>query len=321
MTAAVRILVLLLLPFAAVACEDSTVADAPPAYAETFGNDDLRLTITVSDTDVRTVDRIAFHVELSAGAEIGGVELDIPTEPAPEDWPRDGAEPPARLGAFRVLREVSEPATLTEFGGARRSRTLTLEPFLPGEYVIPSISVRANAAEVTSEPISVAVRSVLADPENPPDDVAALRVRTRMDQAEQRTPWIAMVVLLAAAGCVAVFVARRRRAGRPTDAAAAAAERLASLAESPNENDAPERLDEVVSLLELAGQSRLGLPAGARWPEIAALLPESTDARSLAEQLESARFAGEGVTPEHAAAITRSAANIAERLATAEAPA
>ena len=148
MTAAVRALILLLLPLTAVACEDSTVADALPWYAATFGNDDLRLSITLSDTDVRTIDRVAFHVELAAGADIGGVELDIPIAPAPEDWPSAGGEPHARLGEFRVLRDVGEPATLTESGGARWSRAFTLEPFLPGEYVIPSISVRATAAEV-----------------------------------------------------------------------------------------------------------------------------------------------------------------------------
>jgi len=285
----------LLLLFALPGCDATRPAEAEPAYARTFETDGLRLALSLSHTSARTVDRLRFHVELEAAPALGDPSIEIPITPAPEDWP-DGMP---RFGQFRVVTTSSAPERISPEGRLRIQRTLTLEPFLPGAYTAPAVTVRAGDRSVTSEPIDITVTSVLAS-EDAPGDVAPLRTRDVPGNQPRVPAWVVgslTLVLVAGGAWFAWFASRRRARGGGRDPRAVATARLASLSAEPVTGRASERLDEVAWLLALAGRPHDDARAG-------------DGGHAMAERLDRARFGGVAVADDEAEAMTREAAEL-----------
>lgn len=124
-------------------------------------------------------------------------------------WP----EVPEEFGGFTVARRETPPATMSADGGIVERRTFLLEPFLAGEYEVPSLTVAYRdaagvAGEIATPMVKIAVASVLGEAE--PDVAPA-----RGEVAAERTvwwPWVgACVAAVAAGGTAYAFVLLRRR--------------------------------------------------------------------------------------------------------------
>ncbi len=138
-----------------------------------------------------------------------------------------------KLGEFRVVETRRGSPKLLENGRVAEDRTYVLEPFLPGDYTIPAMSVRfhrkADDAStddeftIETEPISIRVTSVLpaADP-GAPDDDALTRTAAAPDIKEASGPlelpgWPPWVYWVAGGAIGALLIGgiylwRRRRA-------------------------------------------------------------------------------------------------------------
>lgn len=217
---------------------------------------------------LRTVDRtqVRVRVMLEGGATLS----ELTFETADSDW--------------TVIDDRAEPVRSLGDGRALHARTLTLEPFLDGEYTIPSVSASWTQGEVSgvavSEPLVVTVSSVLD--EGDPLEIGVLRETpaaleapaVESDQRFTARQKRRMVILgLVAIGGVITFVQWLRR-----------------------------KLDrtgrDAVKRLELAVGQTGKIPAACA--EAAAALrrlddPSREDVRQLIDALDDARFARDDV--------------------------
>lgn len=75
--------------------------------------------------------------------------------------------PAANFGEFEAAGDRPAAARLGEDGRVTRGHSYTLEPFLPGEFDVPSLTVTLNGStEIATDPVTVTVTSVLDDPES-----------------------------------------------------------------------------------------------------------------------------------------------------------
>jgi len=124
-----------------------------------------QLTQRISDREITAADRVLMVLEAAAG------------ETTDVSWPEFGE----KLGKFRVREARSEPPRLAEEGRLLTRRVVELEPFLPGDYEIPSLTVRVDEQQeqdqgedaaavqtIETEPVAIEVRSVLPPPEEEP---------------------------------------------------------------------------------------------------------------------------------------------------------
>ena len=137
----------------------------------------------------------------------GSVELTLEAV-APEDLNVGLPELSGKLGKFTVLGS-SESAPLL-VGGNRllRRRVYELEPFLPGEYEIPALTVEfGEDSRIETEPVEVTVTSVLPEgAENP--DIKDIRPPVPYPGLN---PWIYVLIAAVAAGAGFLFWWKRRR--------------------------------------------------------------------------------------------------------------
>ena len=179
--------------------------------------------IRVSRSELTVADRIDLLLEASS----------------PEDRSVEFPSPEENLGEFRVIETRGGSPKLLEDGRVAEDRTYVLEPFLPGDYTIPAMSVRfprkvddaSTDTEITieTEPIPILVTSVLptppADPGASGDDPPT---HTAPDIKEASGPldlpgWPPWVYWVAGGAIVALLIGgiyfwRRRRANAETAA-------------------------------------------------------------------------------------------------------
>ena len=114
--------------------------------------------------------------------------------------------PAAGFGEFESASDAPAPARLGADGRVTRSHRYELEPFLPGEFDIPVLTVVLNGStEIETDPVKITVTSVLDDPEN-------AELRDIGGPVDIPAPWWLWALGgLAAAAAVAGYILWRKR--------------------------------------------------------------------------------------------------------------
>jgi hypothetical protein len=205
------------------------LADAPPTPPartqshSTGGEPDrpaLTLELDIDAAELSVAERLTLSLRLRS--PVGSVPtLNLP-------------KPGETFGGFTVADVVRSPARLADDGRRELGVRVVLEPFLPGERTLPSISATLGEARVRSDEVTVRVRSVL-DPKADPREAASLAPpKPPLDLAPPRS--IAPIIAAGAVGvftlaALAGFVVARRLGARtpaPVDPIAAAKSDLAA---------------------------------------------------------------------------------------------
>jgi len=188
--------VLLVALLAAAACRTGSDSRTRQIYQveKHYQNGPVALTLKVSQQQITVADHIELVLEARAG------ESDKVQFPAPA---ADN-----KLGKFTVTRTRSGEPRLVEDNQVLRSQIYELEPFLPGDYEIPALTIRFGAGQVIqTDPVPVRVVSVLPDSSRLPDikEIAPPVALPRL------APWIYGAVLVALAAAGFWFWRRRRK--------------------------------------------------------------------------------------------------------------
>ncbi len=145
-----------------------TQSPVPTPIEKTYEAEGAAVQIRASRSELTVADRLDLVLEAST-TEDRRVEFPSPVE---------------SLGEFRIVETRRGSPRLIEDGRVSEAYTYVLEPFLPGDYTVPAMSVRFQSkaddakpdSEITieTEPITIRVTSVLprpaADPGASDDD-------------------------------------------------------------------------------------------------------------------------------------------------------
>lgn len=171
-------------------------------------------------------DRCAVKLELDrlemATADSASLRLEARF---PEGWnvdfPDFGGEEPVpgedQSQSFTVDDHAPTTAELTEDGRVRVEKRYELEPFLPGTYTIPALTVRFSAGkgqdtkELTTEPIEVEVLSSL-DPETGELDIKPISPPVALPESRNLT-WLWLLLVAAVLLAAGAFLVLRNRRG------------------------------------------------------------------------------------------------------------
>jgi hypothetical protein len=143
---------LLLLPLLLPACSAPGAGPRGFELERTYGEGrSVSFAVRLSRLKISTAEQLGLELESRAG----------------ETWRVAFPEIADELGEFRVVERGSERRRLARDGTLTVTRPYTLEPFLPGAYQIPPLTLAFGEAgeefsfSLTSEPISVEVSTVL----------------------------------------------------------------------------------------------------------------------------------------------------------------
>lgn len=165
---------------------------APPPVTQVHESPGARLELRLDRAVMTTAESALLRLELES-AETDSVEFPDLDE---------------GIGGFAVTRSQSLPDRLGQAGTAVRGREYVLQPFLPGDYEIPALTVTRNGAdEIATEPLTVVVESVIEDTESP-------ELRDIADPIDVPVPWwwwAVGVLLVVAVLAGAAWWLRRRR--------------------------------------------------------------------------------------------------------------
>jgi hypothetical protein len=173
------------------------------AYERVYGEGTaVQFTVRVSETSLTTAEDLRLELQTRAG----------------EQWRVAFPEVSEELGGFSVVDREPEDRRLLSNGTLVSTRAYRLEPFLPGEYTIPSLELQFGepgtefSFTLVSDEVDVEVESELPPTvgEQDIEDIEEPR------SLESRTwQWVAAgaggVLLLAAAGALLIVRAKRRR--------------------------------------------------------------------------------------------------------------
>ncbi len=152
------------------------------------------LTLTLDRDTLTVVDTVTLGLDLESN-ETDRAEFPDSTE---------------GFGQFAVILDESAGDSLLEDGRLVRRRRYVLQPFLPGEYEIPSLTVVVNDAnELSTAPVMVQVESVLQDQQ----DSELRDIAGPVDVPVSRWWWVAAAMAFAAL-LLALAWWRRRSAVR-----------------------------------------------------------------------------------------------------------
>ena len=166
--------------------------DLEPAIAETYEAAGGRLELTLDRSSLTTAESAVLRlaVEAEEGASVAFPDSE------------------GGFGDFAVVRQEEVSERLLDGGRVERVREYVLQPFLPGEYELPSLTVTLNDSEsISSEALTIPVESVLQDP-------AAANLLDIAEPLDMPVPWwwwALGTLLLAVAACAAWWWWRRRR--------------------------------------------------------------------------------------------------------------
>ena len=177
-------------------------APASTPVLTTYESGTVAVTIEVNAGNITVADQLELAVEVIAGEQQRVVFPDV------ED----------KLGEFRVTGTRVDDPKLLDGGRVARRQTYVLEPFLPGEYEIPELTIgfsgegggEDSQQSIKTDPIGIEVRSLLPDSEEEPD-IKEASGPLEMPGVDAWVYWLAgaAVFIAAAAG---YFLWRRRRA-------------------------------------------------------------------------------------------------------------
>jgi len=138
--------------FLSVSCSEQISQSNPDAVDQRFENGTVEIGVSLDRSVITSAEQVTLRLTLTSGED-----LQIA-------WP----EIPDEIEGFSVADERHARDALVEGGRIRRVRTITFEPFLPGEYTIPAITFTWSSPEnesmkLETEPLEVRVDSVLSD--------------------------------------------------------------------------------------------------------------------------------------------------------------
>ena len=169
-------------------------SELPPAITQSHEMGDLRLELTLDKAALTTVQSALLRLQIECSE---GDSIDFPSL-------NDG------LGEFAVTQVRTLPTRLLEGGRVVHGREYELQPFLPGEYEVPALTVVSNrAGEISTDSLKVSVESVLEDPQS-------AELRDIADPVDMPVPWwwwvLAAFVTCTALAALGWWWHRRRQA-------------------------------------------------------------------------------------------------------------
>ena len=166
--------------------------DLEPAIAETFEAAGGRLELTLDRSSLTTAESAVLRlaVEADEGATVAFPDSE------------------AGFGEFAVVRDEEVSERLLDGGRVERVREYVLQPFLPGEYELPPLTVTLNDSDsISSEALTIPVESVLPDPET----ADLLDIAEPLDMPAPWWWWALGALLLAVAAGGAWWWWKRRK--------------------------------------------------------------------------------------------------------------
>ena len=164
-------------------------SDLASAITQTHEMGDLRLELTLDKASLTTVQTALLRLQIECPE---GDSIDFPNL-------NDG------LGEFALLQVRTLPTRLLEGGRVVHGREYELQPFLPGEYEVPAMTVvSGGAGEISTDPLKVSVESVLEDPQS-------AELRDIADPVDMPVPWWVLAALVACTAVAALGWWWRRR--------------------------------------------------------------------------------------------------------------
>jgi len=181
-----------------MACSSSGDRKTGPEweFEKSYTAGDASLSEKISRKKITAADSIKLVLEATAKE---GVKIEFPA-------------PTGKLGKFTVAGCDTSAPVLTGDNRILLRKSCTLEPFLPGDYQIPSLKVRfGEATEIATEPVGITVESVLSK------DVRQTDIKEVVPPVDLPTPWwvYLLVAVVAAGAAVAGYLLwKRHRAAR-----------------------------------------------------------------------------------------------------------
>jgi hypothetical protein len=141
----------MLLVFLSASCSQPALQSEPDAFSKTYQRGTVEIGVALDRSVITSAEQMTLRYTMTT---------DEDHEIA---WP----EIPEEIDGFTVADERYARDTLVENGRVRRVRSVTFEPFLPGEYSIPAIAFTWSSPDnetmhLETEPIDVRVESVLS---------------------------------------------------------------------------------------------------------------------------------------------------------------
>lgn len=166
--------------------------DLEPAVAETYEAAGGRLELTLDRSSLSTAESVVLRLAVEADE---GATVTFPDS--------DGG-----FGEFAVVRDEEVSERLLAGGRVQRVREYVLQPFLPGEYELPPLTVTLNDSDsISSEALTIPVESVLPDPET----ADLLDIAEPLDMPAPWWWWALGTLLLAVAAGAAWWWWKRRK--------------------------------------------------------------------------------------------------------------
>lgn len=166
--------------------------DSQPAIAKTYEAASGRLEVTLDRSSLTTAESALLRLIVEAG------EGDTVSFPDSEDG----------FGEFAVVSDEAVSERLLDGGRLEHIREYVLQPFLPGEYELPPLTVTLNGSDtISSETLTIPVESVLQNPES----ADLLDIAAPVDMPAPWWWWALLVLLLAVAVGAAWWLWKRRR--------------------------------------------------------------------------------------------------------------
>lgn len=177
------------------AADENDPGNQHPAILLESEQDGSTLRLTLDRDDITTAESAVLQLDVES-AESQSVEF-------PDH--RDG------FSDFAVIREEALEERLLEGSRVVRGRRYVLQPFLPGSYELPALTVTIDGTSpLSTEPVEVTVHSVLEDPDHPElQDIA--------EPVEMPVPawwWVVGAAVLVALVVTAAWWLKRRRLAR-----------------------------------------------------------------------------------------------------------
>ena len=166
--------------------------DLEPAIAETYEAAGGRLELTLDRSSLTTAESAVLRLAVEADE---GAAVDFPDS--------EGG-----FGEFAVVRDEEVSERLLDGGRVEHVREYVLQPFLPGEYELPPLTVTLNGSDsISSEALTIPVESVLQDPET----ADLLDIAEPLDMPAPWWWWALGTLLLAVAAGAAWWWWKRRK--------------------------------------------------------------------------------------------------------------